>query len=204
MKHRFFSSIAFLGLTALIITACSKLPQAEIDAANAAVEQARNAGADIYVPDSYIALQDSLKGVMTGIESQESKLFKNYTEAAAQLEGVTKYATEVKQQAETKKEELKMEIQNTIAEVKTLIETSRQLILEAPRGKEGTSALVAIKGELDAIETSINQTNEQFESGDYLATMGQANAAKEKAASIQAELTEVISKYKSAVRSRNS
>ena len=204
MKHRFFSSIAFLGLTALIITACSKLPQAEIDAANAAVEQARNAGADIYVPDSYIALQDSLKGVMTGIESQESKMFKNYTEAAAQLEGVTQYATEVKQQAETKKEELKMEIQNTIAEVKTLIETSRQLILEAPRGKEGTSALVAIKGELDAIETSINQTNEQFESGDYLATMGQANAAKEKAASIQAELTEVISKYKSAVRSRNS
>ena len=204
MKNRFFSSIAFLGLTALIITSCSKLPQAEIDAANAAVEQARNAGADIYVPDSYIALQDSLKGVMTGIESQESKLFKNYTEAAAQLEGVTKYATEVKQQAETKKEELKMEIQNTIAEVKTLIETSRQLILEAPRGKEGTSALVAIKGELDAIETSINQTNEQFESGDYLATMGQANAAKEKAASIQAELTEVIAKYKSAVRSRNS
>ena len=141
---------------------------------------------------------------MTGIESQESKMFKNYTEAAAQLEGVTQYATEVKQQAETKKEELKMEIQNTIAEVKTLIETSRQLILEAPRGKEGTSALVAIKGELDAIETSINQTNEQFESGDYLATMGQANAAKEKAASIQAELTEVIAKYKSAVRSRNS
>jgi hypothetical protein len=204
MKNRFFSSIAFLGLTALIITSCSKLPQAEIDAANAAVEQARNAGADIYVPDSYIALQDSLKGVMTGIESQESKLFKNYTEAAAQLEGVTKYATEVKQQAETKKEELKMEIQNTIAEVKTLIETSRQLILEAPRGKEGTSALVAIKGELDAIETSINQTNEQFESGDYLATMGQASAAKEKAASIQAELTEVIAKYKSAARSRNS
>jgi len=39
MKNRFFASIAFLGLTALLLTSCSKVPQAEIDAANAAIEQ---------------------------------------------------------------------------------------------------------------------------------------------------------------------
>lgn len=141
---------------------------------------------------------------MATIESQKSKLFKNYSTAKEHLAGVTQFAEEVKQQAETKKEELKTEIQNTIAEVKTLIEASRQLILEAPKGKEGTSALVAIKNELNVVETSINETNSMFEKGDYLATLDKAKAAKGKATAINTELAEVIAKYKANVKNKKS
>ena len=204
MKTRVFASIAILGMTALMLTSCSKVPQAEIDAANAAIEEAKTAGADVYVHDNFVALQDSMNTVMVSIESQKSNLIKNYSTAREGLEGVSQFAGEVKQQADTRKEELKIDIQNTIAEVKTLIESNRQLILEAPRGKEGTSALVAIKGEIDAIETSINETSALFETGDYMATLNKANAAKEKAASINAELTEVIARYKANVQSRRS
>jgi len=204
MKTRLFASIAIFGMTALIFSSCSQLPQAEIDAANAAIEQARTAGAEIYVHDQFVALQDSMNNVMISIESQESNLIKNYSTAKEGLAGVTQFAGEVGMQAETRKEELKIEIQNTIAEVKTLIETNRQLILEAPKGKEGTSALVAIKGEIDAIETSIDETSAMFETGDYIATLDKANAAKEKAMSINSELTGVIAKYKANVQSRRS
>ena len=202
MKKRFFAGIAAIGFTALLFTSCTKLPQAEIDAANAAVEEAKTAGADVYVPDTYVALQDSLNGAMVSIESQKSKFIKNYSDSKEHLTGVTQFAGEVKQQAETRKEELKVEIQNAIAEVKTLIDANRQLILDAPKGKEGTSALVAIKGEIDAIETSINETSTLFESGEYLASLDKANAAKDKATSINTELTQVIAKYKSNVAKR--
>jgi hypothetical protein len=204
MKNKFFTGIAFLGLTALILTSCSKVPQAEVDAANIAIEEARSAGADVYVSDSFVALQDSMNSVMVKIETQNSKLFKNYSTAKEHLIGVSEFAGEVKQQAETRKEELKIEIQNTIAGLKTLIESNRQLILEAPRGKEGTSALLAIKGEIDAVETSLNETSIMFETGNYLATLDKVKAAKEKATAINTELTDVIAKYKASVKVKRS
>jgi len=200
MNHKIFYAIALFGFSALLGTGCSSLPQAEVDAANAAIEQARAAGAEMYLPETFIALQDSLNGVMVNIESENSKFIKNYSTAKDELEGLTQFAGEVKQQAESRKNELMVEIQNTIAEVGTLIEANRQLILEAPKGKEGTSALVAIKGEIDAIESSLNETSILLENGDYLASLDKANAAKEKATSISTELSEVIAKYKANVR----
>lgn len=202
MKNKFFASIALLGLTTLLLTSCSKVPQVEIDAANAAIEQARLAGADVYVHENFVALQDSMNVAMVKIESQKSKFFKKYSDAKEQLVSVAQLAAQVKQQTEARIEELKMEIQNTIDEVKSLIEANRQLILEAPKGKEGVSALVAIKGEVDAIEVSLNETVAMFETGDYLATLDKANAAKEKATSINTELTDVIAKFKANVRGR--
>ena len=204
MKNRIVASIAFFGMTALILSSCSKVPQAEIDAANAAIEQAKLAGAEVYVSEEFVALQDSMNSVLVSIESEGSKFIKTYASAKENLAGVTQFAGEVQQQAENRKEELKMEIQNMIAEVKTLIESNRQLILEAPRGKEGTSALIAIKGEVDAVETSINETSTLFEAGDYMICLDKAKAAKEKATAINSELSEVIAKYKANVQSRRS
>jgi hypothetical protein len=200
MKNSIFLGITILGLSTLLFTSCSEVPQAEIDAANAAVELAKIAGADLYAHDSFVALQDSLNVVMVNIETVKSKFIKNYSTSKEELAGVTQFAGEVKQQAEARIEELKVEIQSTITEVTALIEANRQLILEAPKGKEGTSALVAIKGEIDAIEASIGETGAMIENGEYLPTLDKVNAAKEKATAINTELTDVIAKYKGNVR----
>jgi hypothetical protein len=196
MKIKFLSGLATLGLAAVLFTSCAKLPQAEIDAANAAIEQAKVSGAEIYAKDNFIALKDSMKSVMENIEFENSKFFKSFSIAITDLEGVTQFAEEVKMETITRKEELKAEIQATIAEVKSLLEINNLLILDAPKGKEGTSALVAIKGELAAIETSIQEASAMMESEDYIATLDKAKAAKEKASAINAELLEVIAKYK--------
>lgn len=202
MKNKFFASLAILGLTAMIFTGCSKQPQAEIDAANAAIEQAKQVGADVYVHESFMALQDSLNSVMVLVEAQNSKFIKNYSKAKEQLVGVTQFAGEVKLQAETRIEEMKSEIQANITEVKSLIEANRNLCTEAPKGKEGTSALMAIKAEIDAVEVSINETATMVENGDFATVLDKTNAAKEKATAIQTELTEVIAKYKANVKKR--
>lgn len=202
MKSRVFMSVASFGLAALLFTGCSKIPQAEIDQANAAIEEAKVAGAETYAPDNFLALQDSFNLVMVNLETQKSKMFKNYKTVIEGLSGVGQFAQQVKLESESRKLEVKSEIQNTIAEVKTLIETNRQLILEAPRGKEEASALVAIKGELDSIEATINEANTTLEAGDFMATLEKTKAAREKANVINVELTEVIAKYKGNVRNR--
>lgn len=202
MKNGFFTGLVGLGITALLFTSCAKLPQPEIDAAKTAVEEARAAGAEIYVHDNYVILQDSLNSVMVSIEEQNSKFIKNYSGAKEELLSVTQFAQEVTQQTQNRKAELRVEIQNTISEVKALIETNRQLILEAPRGKEGTTALAAMKEELNTIEVTINEVSSMIDTGDYLATLDKAKVAKEKASSINTELSTTIAKYNANVKNK--
>nr|WP_321452944.1 hypothetical protein [uncultured Carboxylicivirga sp.] len=204
MKNKFFFGIVLTVLSIFVLTGCAGFPKAEIDSANEAIELAKASGADVYVNDNFIALQDSMNQVMVNIESEKSKLFKNYTVAKKQLANVALYAVEVKNLSEIRKEELNVEIQKTILEVKNLIESNRKLILEAPKGKEGTTALVAIKSEVDAIELSIDETTDLYDSGDYITSLSKATAIKEKASAINAELSEVIAKYNSNTKVKKS
>lgn len=202
MKNKFLIGLTTLGLSVLLFTSCSKVPQVEIDAANTAIEAAKTAGAELYQYEGFVALQDSMKSVMVNIENQKSKFIKNYSDAKTQLDAVTVMAQSVLQNTLTRIEEVKVEVQNTTAEVKTLIETNRQLIKEAPKGKEGATALLAIKEELNVIETTLTNAETKFNANEYLTALDMVKASKEKATSINSELTEVIAKYKSNVKGR--
>ncbi|PKP08971.1 MAG: hypothetical protein CVU09_13585 [Bacteroidetes bacterium HGW-Bacteroidetes-4] len=200
MKNNFFTIIAFFGLAAFALSSCSKVPQAEIDAANTAIEQSKLAGAEVYVHESFVALQDSMNSVMVNVESQKSKFFKNYGTAKEQLIGIVTLAENVKQQTEAKKEEMKAESQTLMTETQTLIESNKQLIAQAPKGKEGAAALLAIQGENEALENALTEAKTLFETGDYMATLDKVKATKEKATAINAELTEAFAKFKSKSR----
>lgn len=196
MKTKFFAGLTTLGLAAILLSGCGKLPQVEIDIANKAIEEVKALHADIYMHDQYVALEDSMKAVMAGIEVQQSKFFKNFTSSKESLAGVTTFAQEVKQQTEERIEALKTEIQNNISEIKVLLESNRQMILDAPKGKEGAMALDAIKSELATIETNIVEAGTLLENGDYLQALDKTVASKEKSNAIHTELSEVIAKYK--------
>lgn len=194
-KNTFISAL-FIGIIGL--TSCADVPQAEVDAANAAISGAQVAGADIYLEDEFQALNDSMAVAMASLEEQKSKFFKKYDVTIEKLNAVTEQATELTANTNEVIMSLRSEITSTINEVTQLVAEARTLITEAPRGKEGATALVAIKAELDAIETSMNESNEMFQSGQLKPTMEKLSVAREKASSINTELTEVISKYKTA------
>ncbi|MEQ8474364.1 MAG: hypothetical protein RIC35_24420, partial [Marinoscillum sp.] len=157
---------------------------------------------EVYAVQEYLALEDSMRSTMEAIEEQKTKFFGNYTDLKNQLGGITALAAEVKMKSETRKEELKQQIQSDLAEVKELIAANKQLISEAPTGKEGTTALLAISGELNAIEATIDKTSELIEKNDFLTSQDQINAAKEKALAINTELQEVITKYKANTKTK--
>jgi hypothetical protein len=200
MEKRYLNASFLIPLAALLMLGCSRMPQKQIDETNAAIEEIKTAGADLYLPEEYAALQDSMRSVMETVEAEKSKLIKNFRSAEEQLAGVVRYAREVKTRTEARKEDLKNEIRTTLSEVVTLIESNRQLILQAPRGKEGTSVMLAIGNELNTIQETVTEAQSMMERGEYLTTLSRAKAARENAASINKELQEVIAKYKANVR----
>lgn len=202
MKHFLNAILIPAALVIVISTGCSNVPQEEIDSARASIDQAKLAGAERYTPDLYLALQDSMNAVLVRLESEQSKLIKNFSDIKVELEEVIQLADEVTLKTGERKEMLKEEILATISEVKSLIDENRKLLLEAPRGKEGTSALVAIRGEIDAVDAAIDEARIMMDQGDYLTIHEKALAARVSAENIHAELSGVIATYKSNVRNR--
>ena len=185
-----FMAIIFAG----IFSSCGKVPQAEIDAANAAIDSARLAGAEMYLPEAFTAVQDSMNAVMEEIEAQKSRLIASYGDAKGKLTLVTTMANDLVGKTEARIAELKAEIQAKLAEVNVLIEENKQLVTRAPKGKEGAAALTVIKAEIGAIEASLGEITSLFDSGDYLNASVKVNAAQEKAGSINQELKDAIAK----------
>lgn len=199
-KNRSIVGAVLLGIVALAITGCSQLPQEKLDAANLGLQEAATSGAEVYATESYMTLKDSLNAALESIETQKSKFMKSYSEAETKLDGVIAYAAEVKKQTEVNKETMRTEIATAITDIKTLLDENKQLIIDAPKGKEGTAALIAIKSELTTIETTVAESETMMKTDQLMPAKEKAMAAKEKATSINTELKSVIAKYKAARR----
>lgn len=194
MKKNLLTLITALSVVVLL-SSCGKVPQAEIDAANAAIEAAQSAGADVYVAGDYAALQDSMNAVNQKVEEQNGKLFKNYKDVSAGLVVVTQMAAEVQTKTEARKDEIKQEVQALQTEVASLISQNNTLVAQAPKGKEGTAALEAIKADISMVETSMTEVESQLANEQLIPALDKAKAAKDKAQALNNELNEVIAKY---------
>ena len=193
MKSKLIIAIAAMGI-AVLFSSCAKVPQTEIDAATAAIQSTKDAGADLYVPEAYQAMVDSMKSANEKVEVAKAKWFPNYTKAKNLLAVVNQMAVDTKAKSEARKVELKAETEAMIVEVKALVEENKALIAKAPRGKEGREALEAIKSDLAVAETTVTEVEALLANGDLIGSNNKIKAAKEKATSIKAELEEAIAK----------
>lgn len=194
MKRIFY--VLSIAVAAVMFTSCAKAPQAEIDAAKAALEQAKAAQADLYVEGDFLAVQDSLNAVMVEIEAQSSKLFKSYGKSKEKLAVIATQATELVAKTDVRKEEIKTEVATAEAATAALIEENNALVAKAPKGKEGKEAIEAIKLDLTNITTSVSEVSGLLASGDLLGAQTKVNAAQQKATEINTELKSVLDKAK--------
>ncbi|MBN1924442.1 MAG: hypothetical protein JW798_01285 [Prolixibacteraceae bacterium] len=197
MKHRIFFNILLLATTLTLLTSCGKLPQMEIDNAQLAITEAQNAGAELYAPEAFMALQDSMNACLEEIEVQKSKLFKNFKNASAKLLAVTENAAEVKLQTEAKISELKTEINNALNETTSLNNENKELVLKAPKGKGGSTVLMAIKGEIATIDNGLAEVAAIPDTENLNNKLAKVTALKEHASNINMELKTAIEKFQS-------
>ena len=193
MKSKLIIAIAAMGV-AVLFSSCAKVPQTEIDAATAAIQEVKDAGADLYVPEAYQALVDSMKSANEKVEVAKAKWFPNYNSSKELLAVVSQMAVDTKAKSEARKVELKAEVEAMIVEVKALVEENKGLIEKAPKGKEGREALEAIKSDVAVAETTVTEVEALLANGDLIGSNDKIKAAKEKVTAIKAELEEAIAK----------
>jgi predicted small lipoprotein YifL len=193
MKNKVLMGLAVIAMVA-VLSSCGKKPQAEIDAANAAIEAAKTAEAAVYVPAEFAAVQDSLNAAMAAITAKESKLFKNFGAETEKLAQVVTLANTVAANAATKKEEVKAEAANLMAGIKTVIEENVKLIPKLPRGKEGAAVIEQIKADVATVDAAVVEAQGLFDKGLFMEALNKIKAAKEKADGLNAEVKEVLTK----------
>jgi hypothetical protein len=195
MKNKVLMGFAAVVMVAFL-SSCGKVPQAQIDATNAAIEAAKTAEAAVYVPAEYAAVQDSMKVIMADVEAQKSKLFKKFGPAKLKLDATLALANQVAANAVVKKAEVKKEVETLMTEIKTVIEENKTLITKAPRGKEGAAVLEQIKTEMATIEASVVEAQGMYDKGKFMDALNKVKAAKERAVAINTELKDAIAKVK--------
>ncbi|HOK26756.1 MAG TPA: hypothetical protein P5320_07435 [Bacteroidales bacterium] len=193
MKSKVLMGFAAIVMVALM-SACGKLPQAQIDEANAAIEAAKAAEAEVYVPADFAALQDSMRAVNAYIESQKSKLFKKYGPAVEDLKAVVTLANTVKENAAARKDEVKKEVETLMTDIKAVIDETSKLFAKAPKGKEGKAALDQMKAEMETVNAAVTEAQSKYDSGAYMDALNKVKAAKETVDRINGELKEAIKK----------
>lgn len=191
-KSLFFSLVAIM----LIAAGCGSVPQADIDATNASVEAAKAAQADIYAPEQLKTVTDSLAVVMQGIETEKSKLMKNFDAYKTQLEGLKVEADKIAAEVPAMKEAAKNEAIAGLDSLKVNLDAAKQLLAKAPKGKEGKAVLDEISTELSVIETTVTEISTTLagENVNYKQELDKVNAAQKSVADINTELSEAIAK----------
>ncbi len=195
MKNKVLMGLAAIAMVA-ILSSCGKVPQAQIDATNAAIETAKTAEAPVYVPAAFAAVQDSMKAIMADVEVQKSKLFKKFGPIKIKLDATLALANKVAEDAKVKKEEVKKEAETTLAAIKGVIEENGKLMKKAPRGKEGAAVLEQMKTDMAAIEASVADAQAAYDKGTFMDALNKVKAAKDKADGINTELKDAIDKVK--------
>lgn len=195
MKNKIFMGMAAIMMVAFL-SSCGKAPQAEIDAANAAIEAAKAAEANVYLPAEFAAVQDSMTAINADVEAQKSKLFKNFGDAKTKLEQTQAAANKLAADAAAKKEEVKKEVETQMTEIKAVIEENAKLIAKAPRGKDGAAAIAQIKTDIATIDTSVAEAQGLYDKGAYMDALNKVKAARERATGINTELKDAIAKVR--------
>ena len=184
-----FLSIAILGLLA-----CAKPPQAEIDAANAALTEAKNAEAEIYAPDSLKAAQTAIADMQAELDVQQGKfaLFRSY-EKAKELANAAKQAGEkAKSDAEAKKQQVKAEAETLMNEVKTALNEANDLMKKAPKGKGSKADIEALQADLGTVQPMIDQAQASFDAGKFMDAKTKLEEAKAKVSSVKDAINQAI------------
>ncbi|HQG45659.1 MAG TPA: DUF4398 domain-containing protein [bacterium] len=196
MKVKALVTVLVVVFAMALMLGCAKVPQQELDAAKAALDAAKAAEADRYVPELFNAAKDSLTAATAEIEKQNSKfaLFRSFKRAKDLIAKVTTGANDAVAQAAVKKEEVKKEAEGILAQITPAIENVKKLMKKAPRGKEGRAALEAINSDLAAVEASVAEVNTAMTNGDFLTARDKAQANLQKLNSLAEELQAAINK----------
>ncbi len=193
MKNKVFMGFAAIVMV-VVLSSCGKVPQAQIDATKAAIEAAKAAEVNVYLPDEFAKVQDAMNTVLADVETQKSKLFKKFGDVKVKLDEVTNMANQAVAGVAAKKEEVKNQTQTLLNDIKAVAEENTKLVPKLPRGKEGAQVIEQIKADLTGVESAVAEAQGLFDKGSFMDAMNKVKAAKAKADALNSEIKEALRK----------
>lgn len=192
MKNKLF--LGLVASTMIFATSCGSLPQENIDATQAAVEAAKTAQADVYMPTEFQALQDSLTGVMQAIETENANLCKNFDAITAKLGTLKTEAEALALAAPEKKNEVKMEAEANLANIKAAIEAANASIAKAPK-KANKEVVEQVKATMESVATTVSEIEASMASEvNYAEVITKLNAVQGTISGVNTEVETTILK----------
>jgi len=194
--------VCAMAVMALFVTGCSKAPQAEIDAAKAALEQAAVAEADVYAVDQYAAAEDAMKALEAELTVQEEKsaLFRRYGKAKELTADVMTASATAEEAAVAGKAQVQAEATDAIAATRELLAEVQKMLAKAPTGKGTQADLAAMKADLEGVATALDEADAALAAGGFMEAKTGADAAREVLEQVQADITAAIEARKAARR----
>jgi len=195
MFKRVSLALAALFLLALI-AGCSKAPEAEMQAANQAIEAARTAEAEAYAPAAWRTAQDTLQAANAAKTEQDGKfaLFRSYGKSKEMFVAAQTLANAASAAAETEKEKVKNEVIGLLSQAKAGIDAATAALAKAPKGKDTKAELELIKADLDGLTPAYADAEADFNGGKYLSARTKIQGVIAKAQSITDEIAAAAAK----------
>jgi len=191
---RMLSVIGVMVLVTLSAAGCAKAPQDEVGAAQADMDTARQAQAEIWAPTEYKAADEALTAANAEIATQGSKWFKNYDKAKELLAQAREEAGKASQAAAANKEQAKKDAEAALQTADSAIQAAEAAWKVAPRTKDSKADLELYKGDLETLKGTLETARQAFGSEDYKKALESAAAVNDQATSIATKLEEAKQK----------
>ena len=169
-----------LAGVALLSVACAKEPTDVLNAAKAALEAAKTAGASDYAPAALAAADSAASALSAEVKAQAEKfaLTRSYTKAAELAAAAKTAADQATAAAVTGKEQMKAEATTLIAGVRGSVDAAKQALAKAPKGKGSAADLEAMKADVAGVESALGEMDSAISAGNYKGAKVKAEAAK--------------------------
>jgi len=185
-------------LVMFILTGCAKQPTEDMNASQKAVEAAKAAGGEKYIPEDSKKVDDNLAAALNEIKAQDNKfaLSRNYDKAKQMLAQVKADAEKVKTDIPSKKEEAKKNALAGQEAARASVKEAKALLAKAPMGKGARADIEALKGDIKGLEDSVPELQQLIDKEDYVVATDKAKAIKEKADGVSNQIKEAMQKVK--------
>jgi hypothetical protein len=187
MKARHIGWVAALGL---VLAGCAQAPNADIDAATHAVDEARQAQAAEYAPQSWAAAQDAQSKLQAELDAQKDRwsMMRTYTVARQLAQDTKSAADRSRDEAIAGKETAKNDASTMMAQAREEVTRAQTAVTTAPKGKGTEADLASLKSDAGTIDGTLAEMQKAFDDGNYNEAKAKAQAAIDAAKRIQSEV----------------
>jgi len=179
---------------------CAQPPTADIEAANLALDEARQAQAAEYAPQTWTTAQDAKAKLDVELNAQEQRwsATRTYTIVRQLAQDTKAIAERSRDEAIAGKDKAKTEATTMMAEAQAAVDRAQAAVASAPRGKGTEADLASLKSDTASLGDTLAEMRKSFDGGQYNEAKVKAQAAIDAAKQVEAEIEKAKSQRRAA------